>query len=54
MVAMAFSIPSKDSPALDKTGENCGIGQSGPVWFLAGVTGGKANGHGMIFRSMES
>jgi hypothetical protein len=37
-----LSIPSKDSPALDKTGENCGIGQSGPVWFLAGVTGGKA------------
>jgi hypothetical protein len=27
-------------PITDMTGENCGYGQSGPVFFLAGTTGG--------------
>jgi hypothetical protein len=34
------SIPEDGNPAADETGENCGIGQSGPVWFLAGTFGG--------------
>jgi hypothetical protein len=28
------------SAVADTTGANCGVGQSGPVWFLAGTTGG--------------
>jgi len=36
-----MSIPSSDSPVYDKTGNRCGIGQRGDVWFLAGSTGGK-------------
>jgi hypothetical protein len=35
----AFSIPKDQNPIIDKTGENCGIGQNGPVWYLAGTTG---------------
>jgi hypothetical protein len=34
------SIPEDRNPAADETGENCGEGQSGPVWFLAGTFGG--------------
>lgn len=37
-----FSIPKKNSPLLDSTGENGSINQSGPVWFLAGTSGGSA------------
>jgi hypothetical protein len=37
-----LSIPSDKSPAADKTGINCAIGQKGPVWFLAGTFGGSA------------
>jgi hypothetical protein len=33
----AFSIPASNNPLLDKTGADCGAGQSGSVWFLAGV-----------------
>jgi hypothetical protein len=33
----AVSIPVPDSPLLDQTGENCAVGQSGRVWFLAGT-----------------
>jgi len=33
-----FSIPKDQNPVTDKTGENCGKGQKGPVWFLAGTT----------------
>ena len=33
----AVSIPVPDSPLLDQTGENCGVAQSGRVWFLAGT-----------------
>ena len=35
------SIPVPENPAIDTTGEDCGVGQSGSVWFLAGTTGGK-------------
>jgi hypothetical protein len=38
----AESIPTPLNPASDKTGQNCAQGQSGPVWFLAGTFGGKA------------
>jgi hypothetical protein len=36
----AYSIPKKDHPADDNTGEKCAVGQEGPVWFLAGTFGG--------------
>jgi hypothetical protein len=35
----ASSIPQDRNPVADQTGENCGEGQSGPVWFLAGTFG---------------
>jgi hypothetical protein len=38
----AVSIPTAKSPLKDNTGANCGQGQSGPVWFLAGTFGGAA------------
>ncbi len=38
----ALSIPAADSPLNDPTGANAAIGQSGPVWFLAGTQGGDA------------
>jgi hypothetical protein len=34
------STPEDRNPSADETGENCGEGQSGPVWFLAGTFGG--------------
>jgi hypothetical protein len=34
------SIPAEDNPILDQDGSNCDEDQSGPVWFLAGTTGG--------------
>lgn len=37
-----LSIPKDSSPAADDTGKNCGLGQHGPVWFLAGTFGGSA------------
>lgn len=36
----ALSIPEENNPITDQTGENCAINQQGPVWFLAGTTGG--------------
>ena len=33
-----FSIPLATNPLLDTTGENCGVGQAGPVFFLVGAT----------------
>jgi len=33
----AYSIPVPVSPLFDETGAAAGSGQSGPVWFLAGV-----------------
>jgi hypothetical protein len=38
----ACSIPADRNPLLDQTGEDAAVGQSGPVWFLAGTTGGAA------------
>ena len=35
--AWALSIPADANPIVDLTGENGDVGQSGPVWFLAGV-----------------
>jgi hypothetical protein len=35
-----FSLPQDINPLLDITGEDCAQNQSGPVWFLAGTTGG--------------
>jgi hypothetical protein len=32
-----LSTPSSSNPVFDETGANCEIGQSGPVWFLAGT-----------------
>jgi hypothetical protein len=36
----ALSIPTAVNPILDATGEDCMIGQSGSMWFLAGTFGG--------------
>jgi hypothetical protein len=36
----ALAIPMAQSPVADTTGENAAIGQSGPMWFLAGTFGG--------------
>ena len=36
----ALSVPQENNPVADQTGENCGINQQGPVWFLAGTLGG--------------
>jgi len=38
----ALSIPEAQSPVADATGEFAGVGQSGPVWFLAGTFGNSA------------
>src|SRR5258706_15099654 len=35
----AASFQYADSPVSDSTGERCGAGQEGPVWFLAGTYG---------------
>lgn len=37
----AYSIPAPNNPVLDTTGANCGVGQSGQVWFLAGTFTGE-------------
>jgi hypothetical protein len=36
----AYSIPADVNPVSDTTGEFAAVGQSGPVWFLAGNFGG--------------
>ncbi len=36
----ALSTPAATNPILDPDGDNCDVGQSGPVWFLAGTFGG--------------
>jgi hypothetical protein len=36
----ALQVPVDQSPLLDTTGEFAAVGQSGPVWFLAGTWGG--------------
>src|SRR5215217_9093088 len=37
-----ISIPTGDNPINDPSGERCALGQKGPVWFLVGSGGGKA------------
>jgi hypothetical protein len=37
-----ISVPQPLNPATDSTGKNCAQNQNGPVWFLAGTTGGSA------------
>lgn len=36
----AVAIPADESPLLDDTGADADLNQSGPVWFLAGNSGG--------------
>jgi hypothetical protein len=36
------SIPKEHNPVSDSTGKNCAVNQNGPVWFLAGTSGGSA------------
>jgi hypothetical protein len=36
----AVQFPMATNPQLDQTGEDCARGQSGHIWFLAGVFGG--------------
>lgn len=38
----ALSIPASSNPLTDTTGEFSAVGQSGPVWFLAGTFGNSA------------
>lgn len=38
----SLAIPEDTNPITDITGENCALNQEGPVWFLAGTTGGSA------------
>jgi hypothetical protein len=33
----AAAIPARDHPLLDSTGQRCGVGQSGPVWYLGDI-----------------
>jgi hypothetical protein len=35
----ALSIPTPVNPVADTTGDNCMVGQRGPIWFLAGFFG---------------
>lgn len=51
-----LSIPKESSPVIDNTGKNCSYRQRGPVWFLAGTLGGRADrkcsipeGKGILF-----
>ena len=41
------SLPEDIHPALDTTGERCGYGQHGPMFFLPPSFGGSAVLHGM-------
>src|SRR5947209_4560004 len=36
----AAPMPAQASPVSDTTGVHCGVKQDGPVWFLAGTSGG--------------
>ncbi len=37
----ALSFEEEDSPVTDPDGSRCALGQSGPVWFLAGTYGSR-------------
>lgn len=41
-VRWAYSFPADQNPITDTTGQYAAVGQSGPVWFLAGTAGGAA------------
>ena len=44
-----MSIPAKDSPILDQSGEKCSVKQNDPnVWFLVAVSTGKVERHCVI------
>lgn len=36
----ALELPYSTGPVSDMTGEDCAMGQEGPIWFLAGTYGG--------------
>lgn len=38
----AMGLPWENGPITDETGDHCGDGQSGPVWYLAGTGEGPA------------
>jgi hypothetical protein len=38
-----FSMPAVGHPLVDETGERCGQGQTGKVWFLAGTVAAPGN-----------
>jgi hypothetical protein len=38
-----LSIPAAQNPELDTTGQDAGIGQSGPVWFMSATFGNLPN-----------
>ena len=35
-----LSIPADNNPTLDTTGQDCMVGQQGPIWFLTGANFG--------------
>jgi len=39
-IRWVFAMPASTGPIGDTTGASCGMGQDGPVWFLAGSSGG--------------
>lgn len=39
-VQWSGSLPYSTGPVFDETGEQCGEGQDGPIWYLAGTAGG--------------
>jgi hypothetical protein len=39
-VRWAMAEPFWTGPVADQTGELCGVGQEGPIWYLAGTFGG--------------
>lgn len=41
-VKWAYGLPATTGPLFDLTGASCGMAQDGPVWFLAGTSGGSA------------
>src|SRR5229473_1728255 len=34
-----WGTPADHNPLLDQTGADCGVGQQGPVWFIAPIAG---------------
>ena len=40
-----IAIPSEINPLLDDTGEDCGVNQQGPVWYLVGTPGDTETGN---------